>query len=501
MDPSYCVILNLALWLEVFLGLEVGSAQRLHVFAFSNDLGLESAATKTKNWVYNVLRPILVEMGLDTGVLDDGPLGSHSVRKYSSTWVRSNGIPRDDKDYCGRWKSRTCGGPGLYHTGEWIESAVAPNITAVYGPELGRLFGRALLWLACSQDTTVSMPTEMRDCIKRGYLEECATLDPGTNPVAKKLVHVSGRDAQVFMEILDTNQTGEQQAPEQGTVAQNSAARLSNTQASDGLLLSILSQGNQLHRSIIDLQTSVESVKGTQRTHTQIINCLVPKIDTNPINMLQRNANPASRAAAAAPPRTAIGFRNSTATLAPHVRTLPQLWEEYQTGLGGRKPARDFNRTERGRCKFMYSQRKYVGLTRPFTRLQTKEIKAAFVESYSQVVASKVCKLLRPQLGCRNLHRTDISMVVRVGRGVLLVVGCHGHASWVSVFSRVHGGKKGPMPSGATAFLDPRTQYGTRNGSDASLGPSPAFFFHLSPVACSVFDRTDDDDSRLSDYR
>eukprot|EP00977_Amphora_coffeiformis_P024284 scaffold15347_cov200-Amphora_coffeaeformis.AAC.2 len=102
MDPSYCVILNLALWLEVFLGSEVGSAQRLHVFAFSNDLRLESAATKTKNRVYNVLRPILVEMGLDAGVLDDGPLGSHSVRKYSSTWVRSNGIPRDDKDYCGR---------------------------------------------------------------------------------------------------------------------------------------------------------------------------------------------------------------------------------------------------------------------------------------------------------------------------------------------------------------------------------------------------------------
>eukprot|EP00977_Amphora_coffeiformis_P012600 scaffold3148_cov183-Amphora_coffeaeformis.AAC.1 len=76
--------------------------------------------------------------------------------------------------------------------------------------------------------------------------------------------------------------------------------------------------------------------------------------------MHQRNANPASRAAAAAPPRTAIGLRNSTATLAPHVRTLPQLWEEYQTGLGSQKPARDFNRTERGHCKFMYSRRKVL---------------------------------------------------------------------------------------------------------------------------------------------
>eukprot|EP00977_Amphora_coffeiformis_P002633 scaffold505_cov179-Amphora_coffeaeformis.AAC.2 len=160
-------------------------------------------------------------MGLDAGVLDDGPLGSHSIRKYSLTWVRSN----DEKDYHGQWKSRThakvaqvlrIGGVCAYVvvdpgcTGEWIESAVAPNITAVYGPELGRLFGRALLWLACSQETAVSMPTKMRDRIKGGYLEERATLDPGTNPVAKKLVHISGRDAQAFMEILDTNQTGEQ---------------------------------------------------------------------------------------------------------------------------------------------------------------------------------------------------------------------------------------------------------------------------------------------------
>eukprot|EP00977_Amphora_coffeiformis_P013743 scaffold3667_cov180-Amphora_coffeaeformis.AAC.4 len=217
-------------------------------------------------------------------------------KAYRSANPGPNGIPCDDKGYRGRWKikkrkySALVVDPGC--TGERIESTVATNITAVYGPELGRLFGRALLWLACSQETTVLMPTEMRNRIKGGYLEERATLDPGTNPVAKKLVHVSGRDAQVYMEILDTNQTGEQQAPEQGTVAQGTTARLSNTQASDG----------KSAQTIIDLQTSVESVKGVQHTHTQIINRLVHKIDTNPINMLQRNANPASRAAAAAPP-------------------------------------------------------------------------------------------------------------------------------------------------------------------------------------------------------
>ena len=37
---------------------------------------------------------------------------------------------------------------------------------------------------------------------------------------------------------------------------------------------------------------------------------------------------------------------------------LAFLWDEYQNGVGGRKPAREFTREERGRCKAVYSQRK-----------------------------------------------------------------------------------------------------------------------------------------------
>ena len=37
---------------------------------------------------------------------------------------------------------------------------------------------------------------------------------------------------------------------------------------------------------------------------------------------------------------------------------LEFLWDQYQNGLGGQKPAREFTRAERYRCKAMYSQRK-----------------------------------------------------------------------------------------------------------------------------------------------
>ena len=46
------------------------------------------------------------------------------------------------------------------------------------------------------------------------------------------------------------------------------------------------------------------------------------------------------------------------ATLMRNPKMLEFLWDEYQNGIGGRKPAREFTQAERGRCKAVYSQRK-----------------------------------------------------------------------------------------------------------------------------------------------
>ena len=48
------------------------------------------------------------------------------------------------------------------------------------------------------------------------------------------------------------------------------------------------------------------------------------------------------------------------ATLMPTPRSLHDLWQEYLHGVGGRKPARLFSYTERGRSKHRYSRRKVV---------------------------------------------------------------------------------------------------------------------------------------------
>ena len=44
----------------------------------------------------------------------------------------------------------------------------------------------------------------------------------------------------------------------------------------------------------------------------------------------------------------------------PNPRTLHQLWEEFEHGVGNNKPAKYFTRAERGRYKFKYSRRKII---------------------------------------------------------------------------------------------------------------------------------------------
>ena len=49
-----------------------------------------------------------------------------------------------------------------------------------------------------------------------------------------------------------------------------------------------------------------------------------------------------------------------SATLSPHPRDLYTLWQEYEFGIGGRKPARQFTMGERAKVKFTYCRRKIV---------------------------------------------------------------------------------------------------------------------------------------------
>ena len=409
MDPIFCVILNLGLWLEVFHGSIPNGRVRPMVFGFSDKDDAEKAGNHGKGIVSNLLRPFFNAIGVEVEDFEEGSnqVGSHSIWKFASTWARSNGINKEDKDHQGRWQdcrvSKTyddiqldwidarvaavlCpGGVANYTvvdeacTRQWIADNVTPNIRDVFGNDLAYLFGKALLWLAFQDDLIEWIPANMRHSIKAVY----ATVGNMPNgPVRKRLVAVTGSDAQVYMEEIGIPQ--EEQDP--GT---NNTAPISHThQAADGLqqhdnlnggnnrqlLLSLMAQTNGLKRQITEQNNTIEllrsSVVNLRRTQTRFIR----RYEYNPVVQLQRAARPfgqrgeirgnnnARRAvpvvAPASPTRQADSVVDPRAALYGNVRDLHQMWQEWMHGIAGNKAAKNFTATERGRCKFKYSRRK-----------------------------------------------------------------------------------------------------------------------------------------------
>ena len=105
----------------------------------------------------------------------------------------------------------------------WVTEHVTPNITQVYGPQVGAIFGRALLWL-CFDDTRnrIEVPHAMWIQITQAH-EVISTLQDGTNPIAKVLQVVNGRDAQVFMDSVQDIDVDGQNTRSTGRYAADSA--------------------------------------------------------------------------------------------------------------------------------------------------------------------------------------------------------------------------------------------------------------------------------------
>jgi hypothetical protein len=397
MDMLFCVILNLGIWLEVFhASVPEARARRTFVFHFSNEVdNEEKAADRTKGLVCRVLQLMFSTLGV--------LLGSHSIRKFASTFARGNGVSRDDKDHRGRWKHSTrvsdayddmqldyvdakvaavlCPGgvcryivvdPGC--TDDWIAAKVTPHIDAVFGRTLALLFGRALLWCA-HVPQQVNMPNHMAAAIRTEYTAVRTLPNDRRNPVDKVLVTVTGNEAVVYMEDIvfgDENKNNGPPPPNTGApavVTPNATPQRDNVngQSNRQLLLGVMGTLHSLRRCVTEHGTSIDNLRGGIRRQERTMASLVRKIDMNPLHQLHRAANNNNAGVRMSPQRrpgrvdqAVDDGMDPRALLTPNPRTLHVLWEEWIRGVGGNKPAREFTRVERGRAKYKYSRRKNV---------------------------------------------------------------------------------------------------------------------------------------------
>jgi hypothetical protein len=391
MDVTFCVIVSLAVWLEIYIMSDPNGILTPYVYAFSDDNNVPSGGIKSKQTVQTVFardifpRPQFVNQG--------GPLGSHSVRKMGSTEARRRGATKDEKDIRGRWKGKgrvsdvyddielpypdakvagllCIGGPCKYVvkddsgiTSKFLLQHVVPGITRKFPRHVALVLGTALLWRIFSQDGEDAVPQAIRQRVIVAY-RNVQHLDEGINPISKIPLVITGNEGEVYMDPIveddgaadsghgDSNNDGEGGGRHGGGGAGGAAfANRPNRQQ----LLALHSQMIQLREKMNTLQNTLEEDRVTRNRQYNTMNTNIRRMALRPAQHVRNteNANDAQDPAAVGQDN-----RNPAATLSPTPRTLYVLWEEYQHGVGGRKAARFFTPQERGQVKFKYSRRK-----------------------------------------------------------------------------------------------------------------------------------------------
>ena len=169
------------------------------------------------------------------------------------------------------------------------------------------------------------------------------------NPIKQMAVVVSGDHGAVYIDMVGKL---EEENVGGGGVVPGTNVSIRNQ------LLGVQSALLAMRQENLELKTSLTAMKVLLERGFEVVNGNVRRIALQPA---RRVAAPVVVADGGGV--VDMGAANDLAmmaTLMPTPRSLHDLWSEYLNGVGGRKPARLFSHTERGRSKHRYSRRKIV---------------------------------------------------------------------------------------------------------------------------------------------
>ena len=372
MDNEYCVLLQLALWLEIFYIHYNYSSNSPYLFAFTDDCRIPEGGEINKRHARAIFDDRIYKAEGLTGIIDGdkkGGLGTHSTRKYASSHTRKNGMSKDDKDTRGRWKGKgrvsdvyddielpyvdtkvaaslAIGGPCKYKVIDGSVSDVfilthcATNLKNGVPEKVALVLGKALLYISFADQINTFVPVEISDRIKTAYsqIERRDGDPPLENPVQKVPMIATGREGEVYLdEVIEEN----------GTPATSGTGMITDRGTREQLQ-AIHSQLASVKYSVNQLKTQVETNEVRNTRYFNTINNNIKRIAVNPRNSIQLQTQAISTS------------QTTNATLSRSPNTLYELWDEWCHGLGGRKAAKDFNNVERGKVKHKFTRRKIV---------------------------------------------------------------------------------------------------------------------------------------------
>ena len=377
MDHRYCIHLALAICLEIWIAEGEG---RMGDFVFvgpgTDD---EDRPKQLKDNAYRALYAIHTDNSFPLENRSS-KLGTHSIRKFAYTLCRRQGKHCNDIDHRGRWKRdqqarssvRYCdkqipwvdidictalciGGAIKYKLkdgsgvcDEWLCAYVTPHIAEVYGSAFASVLAKALLWASFFDTESGSsiVPQNIRQRVLAAYNLLPHRLPNGVNPVEKVFVKFNQVQGRVYATELDSDQ------------GQTSVAAVQDGEIKQ-LLEVQFARMVAIERKQDDMQNEMRQMKTQMLHQMQTMSRNIGRIALQPVSRVVRVDNEEQNADDAAGNASENGVP-FVATLSACPRDLYTLWQEWEFGIAGRKPAKTFTRQERGRVKFKYSRRLLV---------------------------------------------------------------------------------------------------------------------------------------------
>lgn len=389
-DPKYCVLLALGIYGEI--NALTGALREDSEFLF----GHTAVATRNKMYIASTLGSIWSDAGFERTGGDD-PIGSHSIRKYSTTKARQSGCGKDDVEDRARWRrqnrvsnrytdielpypdakvaaSLAIGGPVKYSvregapvTRDWLFEHVIPNLVRVKGnalsPDVLWVLGLPVLW-ACFE---VSMVGYIPDNVRQRVRESYGQLEGGDiaiNPVIRIDLAITGQEGELnITEIVPDEEIANALAAEGGGGGGGGGGGRARAYTDEQfrILYSLLQ--NFKHEVIEAFSTNrLQQQRNHQHTNERIrmLHLMSRRYFNEPVRRLgQREVreHPGEEEEGVNHPLPTMDPR---ARLSSHPRTLYDLWNEFAFGLNGNKAARLFSPVERGRVKCTYCRRMVI---------------------------------------------------------------------------------------------------------------------------------------------
>lgn len=368
MDPVFCILANLGLYLESYL---CNFPNSTYLFiSHGTNTGPKNLIQTYRLKLEKVVLQSAAFQARSSG--DSRGVGTHSYRKFPSQYAIDKGASPDDVEIRGRWKKRgnrvvfryidpgqlytdakvagllCVGGPAKYKlkqgveiADDWLFQHVVPNIHNRYPHDynLCKLFSLTVLFAA--MDESIDVPSDIRERVTAAY----AALGMNeTQPVVKVPLYVYRiEDRLMIDEILQDNDETTGGNNTTGAIVNQLSAGIMSHQA---LLVKLDRMERQMNEQFGQVFAMMEASNRLATNHYHSMNSNIRRFGgtIEGAFVVQRGTGRGRQYA----DLVAHGRgQQQEALLSHNPRTLMELWREYKHGLDGRKPAEQFTMAER----------------------------------------------------------------------------------------------------------------------------------------------------------